>query len=65
MKRADVHWQVRHRAYGYDGQGNLTRRREGETEQYDADNRLVATRGSTRMTKPGCTTTCSAITTRR
>ncbi|WP_081652060.1 RHS repeat-associated core domain-containing protein [Dickeya dianthicola] len=81
VKRADVHWQVHHRAYGYDaadnlrdaedrhgifpladnrllhwrnlwnqydGQGNLTRRREGATEQYyqyDADNRLVAARG--------------------
>ncbi|MGI8474041.1 RHS repeat-associated core domain-containing protein [Pectobacterium brasiliense] len=82
LKRIDVHWQVHHRAYGYDAadniqdaghsrsaplplpdnrllnwrnlwnqydsQGNLTRRRDGETEQfykYDADNRLLEARG--------------------
>ncbi|UUE36446.1 DUF6531 domain-containing protein [Pectobacterium aroidearum] len=81
LKRIDVHWQVHHRAYGYDaadniqdisrsssafplsdnrllnwrnlwnrydGQGNLTQRRDGGTEQfyrYDADNRLLEARG--------------------
>ncbi|MFJ5405843.1 hypothetical protein ACIPTZ_20870 [Pectobacterium sp. CHL-2024] len=81
LKRIDVHWQVHHRAHGYDAadniqdaghsrsaplplpdnrllnwrnlwnqydsQGNLTRRRDGETEQfykYDADNRLLEAR---------------------
>ncbi|WP_238555718.1 RHS repeat domain-containing protein, partial [Dickeya solani] len=41
-----LHW--RNLWNQYDGQGNLTRRREGATEQYyqyDADNRLVAARG--------------------